>query len=530
MVNRVLVPVLALFLLLVVGLLSRQIEVTVTRRNVEVVPVVKPNIVLIVADDYGFHDIGYHGSKIKTPTLDKLAEEGVKLEKYYVQPICTPTRSQLMTGRYQIHTGLQHSIIKSASPNCLPLDEVTLPQKLKEYGYATHMVGKWHLGFYKEACVPNKRGFDSFFGHYVGHEDYYTHIKDGGYDFRDNYKVATEYNNTYSTVLFAEKANAVINAHNKSHKSLFLYIPFQAVHSPLEVPASYAEPYKSIYPNDKSRQTYAGMVTCMDEAIGNITDTLKTTGLYDNTVIIFSTDNGGQVTAGGNNWPLRGWKNTLWEGGVRAVGFVHSPLLPKQVQGTINNELIHVSDWFPTIVEGLAQGDTKGTKPLDGYNIWPCIISKNDVSPRKEILHNIDPLTIIQGKQWKNSPFDVRINAALRSGDWKIITGTEGSDDWVVPPDSGITPIQPVVVKNQVLFLFNVTADPSEYNDLSGKYPKVVDMMLEKLASYNKTAVPCTFPLSDPSSDPKLHGGVWGPWRFSRRDALLHSFYSQFLQ
>ncbi|XP_071964098.1 LOW QUALITY PROTEIN: arylsulfatase J-like [Antedon mediterranea] len=480
MVNTIL-PLLALLVVL-----SRQIEATD-----------RPNIVLIVADDYGFHDIGYHGSKIKTPTLDKLAGEGVKLEKYYVQPICTPTRSQLMTGRYQIHTGLQHGVIRPDVPNGLPLDEVTLPQKLKEYGYATHMVGKWHLGFYTEACVPNKRGFDSFFGYYIGAEDYYTHIREGGYDLRENYKVATEYNNTYSTVLFAEKANAVINAHNKS-QSLFLYIPFQAVHAPLEVPASYVEPYKSIYPNDNSRQTYAGMVTCMDEAIGNITTTLKTKGLYDNTVIIFSTDNGGQVRAGANNWPLRGWKGTLWEGGVHAVGFVHSPLLPKQVQGTINNELIHVSDWFPTIVEGLAQGDTKGTKPLDDTMYGRALVK----------------LTIIhEGKQWQNSSFDVRINAALRSGDWKILTGVKGSVDWVVPPDSGISPIQPVVVKNQVLFLFNVTADPSEYNDLSGKYPKVVDMMLEKLASYNKTAVPCKFPLPDPSSDPKLHGGVWGPWR-----------------
>ncbi|XP_071964704.1 arylsulfatase J-like [Antedon mediterranea] len=513
MVNKVIALLaIALPVVVVVGLLSRQIEVTVIRRNVEEVPVVKPNIVLIVADDYGFHDIGYHGSKIKTPTLDKLAGEGVKLEKYYVQPICTPTRSQLMTGRYQIHTGLQHKIIEPDSPNCLPLDEVTLPQKLKEYDYATHMVGKWHLGFYKEACVPNKRGFDSFFGCYCGSEDYYNHLRSQGLDLRDNYNVATEYNNTYSTVLFAEKANAVINAHNKS-QSLFLYIPFQAVHSPLEVPASYVEPYKSIYPNDTSRQIYAGMVTCMDEAIGNIIDTLKTTGLYNNTVIIFSTDNGGAVTQGGNNWPLRGWKKTLWEGGIRAVGFVHSPLLPKQVKGTINNELIHISDWFPTIVEGLAQGDINGTKPLDGYNVWPCISSENETSPRKEILHNIDPLTVIHnGTQWENSSFDVRINAALRSGDWKILTGVEGSVGWVVPPAYDIPNI-PVVVENQVLFLFNVTADPSEHDDMSGKYPKVVDMMLEKLARYNDTAVPCTYPSPERFADPDLHGGVWGPWR-----------------
>ncbi|XP_033112648.1 arylsulfatase J-like isoform X1 [Anneissia japonica] len=472
----------------------------------------RPHVILILADDYGFHDIGYHGSKIKTPVLDKLAGEGVKLEKYYVQPICTPTRSQLMTGRYQIHTGLQHGVIRPWTPNALPLDEVTLPQKLKEYGYATHMVGKWHLGFYKEEFVPIKRGFDTFFGYYTGSEDYLTHIREDGLDFRDNDKVATNYNNTYSSIVFAEHAKKVVLGHNKS-QPLFLYIPFQAVHAPLEAPASYIEPYKTVFPDDESRQIYAGMVACMDEAIGNITSTLQSTGLYDNSVIIFSTDNGGQVKAGGNNWPLRGWKDTLWEGGVRAVGFVHSPLLPKQVLGTVNHQLIHVSDWFPTIVEGLAKGDTKGTKPLDGYNVWPCI-SENKASPRKEILHNIDPVTVIKdGKKWKNSTFDVRVRAALRSGDWKILTGVKGSVNWIAPPSSGIVPFYPNVVKDQVVFLFNITADPNEYNDLSGKYPEVVDSMLEKLANYNKTAVPCVHPLPDPKSDPKFHGGVWGPWQ-----------------
>nr|XP_006816647.1 PREDICTED: arylsulfatase B-like [Saccoglossus kowalevskii] len=331
----------------------------------------RPNILLIVADDYGWHDVGYHGSVIETPNLDKLASDGVKLENYYVQPICTPTRSQLMSGRYQIHTGLQHGVIKPAVPNSLPLDEVTLAEKLKESGYATHMVGKWHLGFYKEACLPTRRGFDSFFGYYTGAEDYFTHIRETGYDLRRNEEeVAKEYAGQYSAFVFTKKIQNIIRQHN-TDKPLFMYLPFQSVHAPLQVPSQYSDKYKEKI-SDSNRRQLAGMVTCMDEGIGNITATLKESSLWNNTLIIFSTDNGGQVYTGGNNWPFRGWKASLWEGGVHGVGFVHSPLIQDEFRGTVHKGLIHVSDWFPTLVN-LAGGVLNGTKPLDGFDQWEAI-------------------------------------------------------------------------------------------------------------------------------------------------------------
>lgn len=468
----------------------------------------RPNIVFVLADDYGFNDVGYHGSRIRTPNLDRLAAEGVKLENYYVQPICTPTRSQLMSGRYQIHTGLQHGIIGFSQPNGLPLDDPTLAEKLKEAGYDTHMVGKWHLGFYKADYLPTNRGFDSYFGYLGGSEDYYTHEVEGGLDLRDNLDPVFNLSGVYSAFPFTQRAIDVVKKHDKS-KPLFLYLAYQSVHAPLEVPDSYLEQYRDI--EDRNRRVYSGMVTCMDEGIGNLTAALQEAGLLDNTVFVFSTDNGGQILEGGNNWPLRGWKGSLWEGGLHGVGFVHSPLLQKK--GYVNKGLVHVSDWFPTLV-GLAGGSLNETKPLDGYDQWDAI-SKNAASPRKELLHNIDILFRPSGKQRYPDTFDTRVRAAIRVGDYKLITGNPGNSSWIPPPSVDALYFIPAAQHEDPgknVWLFNITSDPNEHHDLSDAHPEVVKQLLERLAFYNSTAVPPRFPRNDPRANPKFHGGVWGPW------------------
>uniref|UniRef100_H2YTS8 Sulfatase N-terminal domain-containing protein n=1 Tax=Ciona savignyi TaxID=51511 RepID=H2YTS8_CIOSA len=482
------------------------------------------HIVLIVADDLGYNDVGFHNPDMLTPNIDMLAKSGVILESYYVQPICTPSRSQLMTGRYQIHTGLQHSVIFAPQPNCLPTNEVILPQKLKEAGYLTHAVGKWHLGFYKKECLPTYRGFDTFYGYYCGAEDYYTkkqsanyrtgHVdkRVSGFDFHDDMRTAWEANGTYSSYLFRERAIQIVKAHKKS-LPLFLYLPFQSVHFPLQVPSKYIDLYKHV--KNKMRRTYSGMVSALDDAIGDVVDALKQNNLWNDTLLVFTTDNGGQTLMGGNNWPLRGRKDTLWEGGIRGVGFVHGEAIVDKKRSS--NELIHISDWFPTLLH-VAGVSTAGTKPLDSYNVWDSISYKDKTSPRLELLHNIDPLfsaPYIPTPTLKPYPNKYGFNttkghSAIRFKNWKLLTGFPGFDKWVAPPkmklthdDNFKTLISPSVQ------LYHIASDPEERTNLVDKYPDVVGMLLEKLAAYNKTAVPVRFPPDDPQSNPDLHGGVW---------------------
>ncbi|KAG9480254.1 hypothetical protein GDO78_011976 [Eleutherodactylus coqui] len=480
----------------------------------------QPHIIFILADDQGYRDIGYHGSEIRTPTLDKLASEGVKLENYYVQPICSPSRSQFITGRYQIHTGLQHSIIRPSQPNCLPLENLTLPQKLKNIGYATHMVGKWHLGFYRKECMPTHRGFDSFFGSLLGSGDYYNHYKCDspgtcGYDLYENDNAAWDHDRgIYSTEMYTQRVQNILASHNPK-KPIFLYIAYQAVHSPLQAPGNYLENYKSI--TNVNRRRYAAMLSCLDDAVNNITMALQKYGFYENSVIIYSSDNGGQPMAGGNNWPLRGSKGTYWEGGIRAVGFVHSPFI--KVKGHICKELIHITDWFPTLVT-LAGGEIEEDMKLDGYDIWETI-SEGKRSPRIDILHNIDPMyTKARNGSWTAGfgIWNTAIQSAIRVNQWKLLTGNPGYGDWV-PPQSfnniGFSRWhneRVSFINGKSLWLFNISSDPYERIDLSEKHPDVVKQLLRRLAQFNKSAVPVRYPPKDPRSNPKLNGGVWGPW------------------
>ncbi|XP_072038383.1 arylsulfatase B-like [Amphiura filiformis] len=512
----------------------------------------RPHIVFVLADDLGYNDIGYHAvhgmSAVKTPHLDTLASEGVKLENYYVQPICSPSRSVLMTGRYLIRYGLQHNVFRAAQPTCLPLNEIILPKKLRELGYATHAIGKWHLGMCRTECLPTRRGFDSFFGYLLEGSNYFSgnktirfpSFKDKwtGIDLWEDETPVLKYGRKHSTKVFTRKARDIIRQHDKD-RPLFLYLAYKSVHRPLQAPLKYIKKFQHI--SNTKRRTLAAMVACLDDQIKSITDALRQEGLWENTVFVFSSDNGGHVDylGGGNNWPLRGGKWTLYEGGVRAVAFVNSPLLSSDVRGTVNKELMHISDWFPTFVDGLGGGNTSLlSKPLDGVNMWQTI-SKGVPSPREELLLNVDSMRrssqmqYLKIQYWQNhlggrsDTLWPLIHAGIRLGDWKLLTGPSATrwaySKWLPPQESGQRE-QDLLntsskcgrpITNQVIKLYNITADPKETCNVAQRPENlhIVIDLLQRLQRYFLEAKPAYYPrYPDLNANPALHGGVWRPW------------------
>src|SRR4051812_22749758 len=323
----------------------------------------KPDIVFILADDLGYNDVGFTGGKqIKTPNLDQLAAAGTVLKQFYVQPVCTPTRAALMTGRYPMRYGLQVGVIIPTADYGLPLEEQMLPTALRVASYSTNILGKWHLGSFDNAYWPTARGFDHHYGQLFGAIDYFTHIRDGKLDWHRDGQLLKE--EGYTTHLLAAEAVRVIHSQPKE-KPLFLYLPFNAVHGPFGAPEKYKEPYRGL---KGQRRTYAGMVAAMDEAVGKVVQAIEETGRRKNTLFIFSSDNGGpapgRIT---DNGIFRAGKGTLYEGGVRVCAFVTWDGRIKP--GNHVDEPMHMVDWYPTLLK-LTSAHVEQKLPLDGRDIW----------------------------------------------------------------------------------------------------------------------------------------------------------------
>ncbi len=300
-----------------------------------------PNIVVIIADDLGWKDVGYHGSEIRTPHIDKLATAGVRLERHYVYPTCSPTRAGLLTGRNPSRFGI-HAPIAGRSEQRLPSGTPTLASILRTRGYTTALLGKWHLGLRPEVG-PRQYGFDQTYGYLHGQLDQYTHLyKNGDRSWHRNDSFVDE--KGHATDLIAGEAVRFIATQRS--KPFFLWVAFSVPHFPLQEEDKWVAPYSSSI-KDPSRRLYAASVTHMDAGIGRIIAALEKAGKLSETVIFFTSDNGGQqeyhseVDYGGkhgpnpvlgNNRPLRGWKTDLYEGGVRVPAFVYWAR-PSQAQG-----------------------------------------------------------------------------------------------------------------------------------------------------------------------------------------------------
>ncbi|XP_060083290.1 arylsulfatase B-like isoform X1 [Ylistrum balloti] len=459
-----------------------------------------PHILFIVADDFGWNDVGFRNPNISTPNIDKLAKEGIILDQAYVQPVCSPSRSAFMTGMYPFKTGLQHLVVWPDQKVCAPTNLTFLPQHLKKLGYATHMIGKWHLGFCKWQCTPTYRGFDSFYGYYTGREDYYrknnSHDKLLGFDFRKNMETDEEAIGTYSTFQYTTRALNLIAQHNKS-QPFFVYMPLQSVHEPIQVPIEYENMYNHI--RNEGRRKFSGMVTAMDDVIGNVTEALKANDMYDDTLIIFSSDNGGWPTEYGNNFPLRGSKITVYEGGTRVTSFIHGTGLKKT--GYTYRGMIHAVDWSPTIV---AAAGGVPDKNIDGINQWDNIRTGGQ-SSRTEFIYNLDDLP----------PYQTG-HAAIRMGDYKLIVGYPGLyPNWYPPPtytdDNYIKEVPYDGSQNNKTQLFNLKDDPNEHDDLSTKLPDLVEKLRTRMAEYHKQMVPANYPAGTSTADPKNYNGFWTP-------------------
>jgi arylsulfatase A-like enzyme len=403
-----------------------------------------PNVVIFLADDLGWSDVGYHGSEIRTPNIDRLASQGVRFERAYSFPVCSPTRSGLMTGRSPMRLGVAYTVIRPWSEYGVPLRERFMPQAFREAGYQTAMTGKWHLGHASRKFLPHARGFDYAYGHLNGAIDYFTHEREGGLDWHRNGKSVRE--DGYSTFLLGAEAVRFIQKRDRA-RPFFLYVPFNAPHSPLQAPAESLDKYATIA--DRRRRSFAAMVDAMDATIGRVLATLDEERVAENTLVLFFSDNGGPVQQGATNTPLRAGKATVFEGGIRVPAVMRFPGRLKA--GGVSQQVVSMMDYFPTFAAacGIRTG---ATLPLDGRNLWPAITS-GKIQQREDVFFVIE------------NPGLVRL--AVHHGPWKLVREE---------PSGG----QP---RN---LLYRIEEDPGETTDLAPKNPGLVEDLVRRIAEWRK--------------------------------------------
>ena len=400
-------------------------------------PLRRPNVLLMLADDLGAKDTGFQGGDIRTPHLDKLAGEGVRFSQLYSYPLCSPTRAGILTGRHPIRYGLAYSVVRPYATYGLSPAETTIAQVFKEAGYQTAIIGKWHLGHFNKRLHPLSRGFDHFYGHVNGAIDYFNHTRDGGIDWQRNGRSVIE--EGYATDLIAAEANRWINARDPA-RPFFLYVPWNAPHTPLQAPERWLREYSSIA--DPKRRTFAAMVSALDAATGAIMDNLRRQNLMEETVIVFLSDNGGPRGQGADNGPLRLGKASVYEGGIRVPGFIR---YPAALQPGKSAQVMTPTDWLPTLAAA-AGIEPKTAFPLDGVNLWPLLTSGR-TEPRRDLFF------CVQGETGPKQH-------ALRDGNIKFISiaGKEA--------------------------IYDVAADPGETTDILSRMPAAAENMRRRTAEW----------------------------------------------
>lgn len=526
------------------------------------------HIVFVLVDDMGSNDIGYQSHDLSglTPAIDALAADGIRLSNYYSMHMCTPARAALLSGHYPLRIGMQLENVKADSPWGLPQHLTTMAEALKTMGYKTHAVGKWGLGHSEHGFLPTSRGFDTFFGYLSDEIDYFSHeyptpfqwAPDGSDDDGDGWRQYTDYvlldkdapytfefmgasNGTHSSTLYTQRLRDLIRSHDKS-APLFLYYASQMVHGPLDAPPrsqfSAAE-WDQIRVSAPSpvRALFASLLLSLDQSVGLFVEELKATQIWDRTIFVLASDNGGCWAQGGTNYPKRGGKHFLWEGGVHVPAFVYSELIPQASRDVDFEGLFHVTDWYPTLVGVAGETPGYGTTVVDealkgdGLYQWDSLLANGDFV-RNEVVINVQSYAIVctgeNGTALRDAdslgtltdcatPWHIQVSrgnatrAALRVGDWKLLlneyaepwfglptveTGigyslnlTEGLTD--LGDDEGPMDNCGTTVGTQAhTWLFNLKDDPSETTDLSVQDPDQLVKMMTRLTELMKEEAP----------------------------------------
>lgn len=449
-----------------------------------------PNIVFIMADDLGWADVSFNGGEpALTPSIAKLAEEGMQLTQFCMTPVCATTRAALLTGRYPFRQWMDWRSEDFGKPDYLALLDIplarlpdgtptrrihgldpaerTLADALKEAGYTTAMIGKWHLGEWLDAHLPMARGFDSQYGHYGWGIDYNSYLIPHNapsplcvYDWHRNQQPVLEQG--YATDLIGNEAVRLIMDHAAAEQPFFHYVAFNAIHGPLEEIPRHCDQF--------TKRDAA--IKCLDEAVGRIVAAVDQMGIADNTILIFTNDNGGLTEK--VNRPWRGTKNTTYEGGIRVPFVIRWP--GRIAAGETRDALMHVTDIFPTLAR-LAGATVVQDRPLDGHDMTPVIFG-NEASPRKEILIEATGSVRLPSIRWNN---------------FKLV----GSE------------------------LFDLDADPGETTDIAEQHPAIVTQLRSRILELSAQRPPlATFDqLMDPASP-----YVYGQAEYESTSPLLRNY------
>lgn len=617
--------------------------------------VTKPSVMFVLVDDNGWAGIGYNNPYLNTPTLDALAEGGLKLTSSYVYKYCAPTRGAFLTGRFPFKLAATRSnFIPWTLPDGTHLSYAMLPKKLASAGYVSYHVGKWHQGFVTPEYTPTGRGFNYSYGFLEGGEDHNTSLTFGnwcrdkevdlskgtrsmgkafpydewptctwtelpdvavhsyfdknstdillhdpwmvpfsnesackdlcanridcaGYSWRFENEASGNYhkcflvsrvggagaknisgfksamctrpkvsattipavgdNGTYTGELFNLAAERFIQLHKtKTPESpMFMYYAMHDTHAPLEAPWRFVEQYVSKFPGDTKRQIFSGMVSFVDEAMKNLTDTLKRENMWSNTLFVWLTDNGSPVSVGGSNHPLRGGKGSNWEGGTRIPSFVTGGILPSKQIGKVHDGLIHIVDWHATICELAGVNPTSlepnAVSPLDGMSAWSWISGQTENSKRTRMVY--DHRMFLNASKPNGQGCYLIGNrcasGAIRQDGWKLVVGPEHQNSWFgwfspnislpfnktspVMTDSNCVPPNPC--------LFNLNQSMTEHEDVAGQNPRIV---AELLAVFDGLADEYHPPINDPPIDLSGYCGAVdvnsnfvGPWMLEQR-------------